>query len=147
MRLMQKPKWSLKCQACPVHVDTFWGFFSCWRHFFKIPGKKCFRKNSGVYWHLLSITKYFRKMENPNMTMSVGNLKESLRYNCILCQQVVFETRRTPVITQFTSTVNPSNSGLLNFAFKRPFSLSIFAQGGLFLLPSAMILLHRFLIS
>ena len=66
----------------------------------------------------------------------------------VLNQQVVFETQCTPMVTQFTSTVNANNRTgrtlKLNLPFKRPLSLSISAQGGL---PSTMLLLHRILIS
>ncbi len=60
--------------------------------------------------------------------------------SCMIGQQVVFETRRTPVVTQFTSTVNVNDFGhagrvlKLNLPFKRHFSLPISAGGGLFLL-------------
>lgn len=59
-------------------------------------------------------------------------LRTAFCMSCVLGQQVVFEARRTPVVTRFTSTVNAQN-------FKRPFSLSISTHGGVFL--------HHFLIS
>ena len=89
--------------------------------------------------------------------LPVARGRGALSISCVLGQQVVFDTQLTPVVTQFTLIINANNFVLVErtiwqgfeaeLAFKRPVPLSISAQGGLFLLPTTVLLLHHLQIS
>ncbi len=58
--------------------------------------------------------------------------RRALCISCMLGQQVVFETRHTPVVTQFTSTVNANNFGLVKRTIWQDFEAQLAVQKTLF---------------
>ncbi len=85
-------------------------------------------------------SQYVTLLQTTQRALPFGEGEEGSQHQLMFGQQVVFETRCSPVVTQFTSTVNANN--LLRepsrFEAKLAIQKTLFksksAEGGLFLL-------------